>query len=277
MDRISPLFAHFSPSIRVFHSGRLCQHADFDVADGSGHLHLLRRGALAITDRHGRETHLLEPGVIFYPRACNHRFRPLDAQGIDLLCATVDLGIAVGNPLLDALPEVLVLPLGSLAELTPTLELLFAEGFGQRCGRAAALEPLMQYFLVLLLRHLIERGDIDKGLLRALAEPRLARAITAMHEQPAQAWSLESLAAVAGMSRARFAHHFRQVMGQPPLEYLSRFRMSIARELIQRGSPIKSAASRVGYESQASFSRAFTRIIGRAPRAWARQAATGSG
>lgn len=267
MDRLSALFSRFTPTARVFHSGRLCQTVDFDPAGDVGYLHLLRVGPLTVVAGDATVMELTEPSVLFYPRPCGHQLQTAD-HGADLLCATVELGSGSQNPLTQALPPVVVLPLRQLPTLGPALELLFAEGLARRCGRQAALDRLMEYVLIQLLRHLLDRSAETTGLLAALADSKLARAVTAMHERPAEEWTLEALALEAGMSRARFALHFRETVGMTPLDYLTRWRMGVAQTHLLRGKSIKAVARDVGYQSPAALSRVFARRCGVSPSQW---------
>jgi AraC-like DNA-binding protein len=100
---------------------------------------------------------------------------------------------------------------------------------------------------------------------RQWVAPQL-EALTAMHEAPKKSWKIEDLADVAGMSRTRFAEHFRTLVGQTPLQYLTVWRMTIARQPLGRGNPVKSVAAQVGYDSAAAFSRVFSRVTGQSPR-----------
>jgi len=105
-----------------------------------------------------------------------------------------------------------------------------------------------------------------------LADPRLAKAIAALHAEPARAWTLEGMASVAGMSRARFAAHFAQTVGTPPGDYLTGWRLGLARRLLRRGLPLKQVAAEVGYGSPGAFGRVFQQRVGQTPRDWQRQA-----
>jgi AraC-like DNA-binding protein len=87
-----------------------------------------------------------------------------------------------------------------------------------------------------------------------------------VHEAPEKPWSLEDLADLAGMSRTRFAAHFRAVVGKTSIDYLTLWRMTIARQLLAKGKPVKSVANAVGYDSAAAFSRMFARVTGHSPR-----------
>jgi len=273
MDGLSPLFDRFSPSAKVFYSGSLCIAEDFVKTNGVGYLHLLRSGRLSISSSPSSTlspTFLTidQPSVVFYPRPCDHRFQPMEGDSVNLVCATIDLGSEMRNPLIMALPDVLVVPLQDIPAIAPALDLLFAEAFGVGSGRQAALDRLTEYFLILLLRHVIDSKKLSVGILAALNDTRLARAITAMHERPEFPWTLESLAMEAGMSRARFSTRFRETIGLTPLEYLTDWRMSVAQTLLRRGKSLKSVSQSVGYQSPAALRRIFAKKIGVPPGEW---------
>jgi AraC-like DNA-binding protein len=268
MDALSPFFAHFALSARVFYSGRLCGVSGDHATETAGHLHVLRRGILNVERPEGRAITVSEPSVLFYPRPCRHRFLTDEASGAEIVCASIEFGAGMLNPLVRALPDVLIVLLESVRELAPTVELLFTEAFGEHPGRQTAVDRLTEYFLVLLLRAAIKARLIEAGLLMGLADPRLANAIAAMHERPEHPWSLETLAERAGMSRARFAVHFRQVVGVTPFDYLADWRIGIAQTLLKRGRPLKIVAPSVGYASPAALTRAFRQRVGASPREW---------
>ena len=114
----------------------------------------------------------------------------------------------------------------------------------------------------------MDQKHLQSGLLAGLAEPRLAKAIQAIHTQPAHAWSVETLATVAGMSRARFAASFSTIVGLTPGGYLSEWRIGIAQTLLRRGKPLQNIASAVGYGSASALSRAFSAQLGLSPKEW---------
>jgi AraC-like DNA-binding protein len=263
MDPFAALFAHVTPSARTFFTGNLCQTVQFT---DSGHLHLLKSGGLKVTQDGHEALDLSEPTLLFFPRARAHRFTTDPDQGADLVCATVDLGGEQGNPIGQSLPGLIVLPLASHPALAPVCDLLVAEAFSEGGGRQAALDRLFDYLLILIVRHVVGSGIVTGGLLAGLADPRLARALTAVHEAPKKRWSLEDLADLAGMSRTRFAAHFRAVVGKTPIDYLTLWRMTIARQLLAKGKPVQSVANAVGYDSAAAFSRVFARVTGQPPR-----------
>jgi len=263
MDPFAALFAHVTPRARTFFTGKLCQTVQYT---GAGHLHLLQGGEVTVVQTGQSDLQFDEPTLLFFPRGRAHSFAANPERGADLVCATVEFGGAEGNPIGQGLPELVVLPLASHPALAPVCDLLLGEAFSERGGRQEALDRLFDYLLILIVRHVVESGRVATGVLAGLADPRLARALTAIHEAPKKLWTVDDLADIAGMSRTRFAEHFRTRIGQTPIDYLTVWRMTVARQLLARGKPVKSVALDVGYRSAAAFSRVFSRVTGQAPR-----------
>jgi len=272
MDRLDALLRRFSVRAHLFHSGTLCAATDFPEEPGTGQLHLLRRGRVRATQAGHAAIEVSEPSLLFYSRPLTHRFEPDPGLGADLACARVRIADGGANPLADALPSLVVMPLADLADTGALLEALFAEAFGAQCGRQAVVDRLFEVVLVRILRRLMQTASVDVGLLAGLAHPQLARALVAMHDRPAESWSLEMLAATAGLSRSAFAETFRRVVGCTPGDYLARWRVGLAQDLLRRGRPLKWIAGAVGYGSEAALSRAFKAHCGRTPRDWRRLA-----
>jgi transcriptional regulator GlxA family with amidase domain len=114
--------------------------------------------------------------------------------------------------------------------------------------------------------------DARPSWITAAMDPLLGRALTAIHRTPAHPWTVDSLAEAAGLSRSTFADRFTRSVGQPPAEYLIRHRLDLARGLLRESDlPVRAVAARVGYTSEAAFSRAFRRRFGDSPLHWRRQ------
>lgn len=275
VDRLSSLLERFRVRAHLFHSGPLCGVSHFAAEPGRGFLHVLRRGSMVVTHkpRHGAPSKVVvsEPTLLFYPRPLAHNFHNAPREGSDFVCATLDFEGGANHPLVCALPALIVLPLREVDGLAHTLALLFAETERLRCGQRLLADRMFEVLLLQLLRWLLdhpEEADLPNGLLTGLAHPRLARALVAVHERPGEAWTLESMAAQAGMSRSAFAATFKDQVGETPAEYLLRWRVSIAQSLLRGGQSIKAAADELGYASASSFSRAFAQTAGVSPRAW---------
>lgn len=269
MDPLSQLFQTTGISASVFFTGSLCTTTTYPSNLAHGHLHLLRAGRLSVMASGHGDRVLDEPTVILFPRSINHQLVPLDAQGVDLVCGTVDLGLAVQSPLQRALPSVVVVPIARLPTIGTSLDLLFAETGQALAGRQAAVDRLIEYLLIQLLRELGRQGESRPGLLAGLSDARLSRVLTELHQNPTRNWTLEQLADLAVMSRARFAAHFLVVMGQTAMDYLTEWRITLAQKRLLQGQPVKSAAAAAGYQSTAAFIRVFNRRIGDSPAVWA--------
>lgn len=266
-DRLAALMTQFPVAARVFNAGPLCGTNTVEDDGHHGQLHLVRAGPVEVM--HGGQTvHVDRPSLLLYPRPIAHRFVTDPVHGADLVCAHLAFEGGAGHPLASALPALVCLPLDELAGGAQVGELLFEEAFGQRCGRVALLERLLEVMMVLVLRHLMESGTVRGGLLSGLAHPRLRNALVAMHEAPARQWTLDALAQVAGMSRSVFAGSFRDTVGVTPGQYLQGWRMALARQALRRGRPLKLVAGEVGYGSEAALSRAFKAQTGQSPREW---------
>lgn len=270
-DRLAALFAQFGVAARVFHAGALCGVNDVGDVDGPGHLHLVRGGRVEVV--HGAATvQVIErPSLLLYPRALPHRFVTDAGRGADLACAELHFDGGAGNPIAGALPAWTCLPLEQVPGAAPVLALLFEEAFERRCGRDALLDRLFEVVLIQVLRALMEGAQTSIGMLAGMAHPRLRHALVAIHESPAEPWTLETLAARAGMSRSAFADAFRVAVGSTPGGYLQAWRIGLAARALRAGRPLKLVAGEVGYASEAALSRAFKAQSGMSPRQWTRQ------
>lgn len=267
MDHLEPLFERFSLSARMFYSGQLCGGSPV-LDEQAGYLHLLRKGTLTVTHPKARPLVIKTPSILFFPRPHQHRVHGSEEEGVELVCATVRFGVGMLNPLIASFPETFVGPLDALPELAPALELLFSEATSQFPGRQAAIDRLFEYVLMLLIRSVLNERLVDSGVLLGLADERLAKAIEAMHKHPETAWSLEQLAQRAGMSRARFAAHFRKVVGMTAFDYLTNWRLGVAQTMLRKGKSLKLISSAVGYGNATALTRVFTQRLGMSPSEW---------
>jgi AraC-like DNA-binding protein len=274
-DRLGTLFDRFRVQAETFFAGPLCSQPHYDRARGRGFMHLLRSGRLRVVheqaDGAPQPIELSEPTLIFYPRPWAHGFLMGERGEAELLCATLRFDGGEAHPLASALPAVLIVPLRELQPIEHTLALLFGEAENAVRGDRLLADRLFEVLLIQLLRWLLERPEryaVQPGLMLGLAHPQLALALLAMQRRPHEAWTLESLAACAGMSRSAFAASFREVVGQTPLEHLAQWRMALAKQALLRGEPVKRIAAEVGYGSASALSRAFTARSGQAPQQW---------
>ncbi|MFA0813652.1 AraC family transcriptional regulator [Microbulbifer epialgicus] len=271
VDRLAALLDYFSVTARAFHTGTLCGINGLNGEDDLGQLHLIRQGAVEISHSGTPAVHITEPSLLFYPRPLAHRFITDPESGADFACANLSFDGGPNNPIAAALPDFICLPLSALVSSQNLLNLLFEEAFAQNCGRQAILDRLFEVIVIQLLRHLMEEGLTQIGMLAGMAHPRLRLALIAIHEQPAHDWSVEELANQAGMSRSVFAKSFRERIGSTPAAYLQNWRISLVQRALKQGLPLKLLVDEVGYGSEAALSRAFKACVGSSPREWLKQ------
>lgn len=273
-DRLVWLLERFELRARVFQAGAFRCGGTNPARPGIGYLHIVERGRVRLTSQDAGRLEIDEPTAFFYMNPEEHRIDPLDPD-TSLVCATFEFGLGEGNPLQRALPGLVVVRLADAPELAATLQQLFAEADGDHCGRQAVIDRLSEVALILILRGLMDQDRLDVGLLAGLADPRLRRAINAIHADPARQWTLASLAQSAGMSRARFAARFRDVVGMTPGDYLSEWRLGLAQSMLLRGKPVKFIAAEIGYGSASALSRVFSARCGISPRQWVNRRSAG--
>jgi AraC-like DNA-binding protein len=159
------------------------------------------------------------------------------------------------------------------AALRWSVERMMQELREPRPGSNMMAQHLTQMMLVQALRvYLAEEPGAGVGWLFALADRRMAAAIGAMHDDPAERWTVEALAERAGMSRSTFALRFKEKVGAAPMDYLARWRMLLAGDRLENsGDPISAIARTLGYDSESAFSTAFKRVMGCSPRQYGRK------
>lgn len=193
-----------------------------------------------------------------------------DGPATSLLCGHYRLDQGRPHPLVRQLPEVIHFATrhGRHFELCSAVKLLRAELENQRIGSAGIVPALIDSLLLYILRAWLEEQPpaTAKGWAAALGDSAVAPALTAIHQDPAAPWTVESLAARAGLSRAAFARRFTALVGEPPMAYLTRWRMTTAAKLLREsGAPLTTVAARTGYGSEYALAKAFKREYGQAP------------
>ncbi|ODT19858.1 MAG: AraC family transcriptional regulator [Kaistia sp. SCN 65-12] len=246
----------------------------------------LREGDIAVMPQGDPHALSSRPGMRAEPEWSVHQRPPDDSMlpfrlrtGSDgptethLVCGFFSCDARPFNPLLAALPR--FMRLGRAAgtpesRLDQFIQLATAEAENRRPGSQSILNRLSELmFLEVVRRHMDELGGDRTGWLAGLRDPLVGRALALLHAEPARGWTLEDLAASAGASRSALAERFTQLVGCPPIQYLTRWRMQIAaRRLAEGGVKIAVVAQEIGYDSEAAFSRAFKKFVGQSPSEW---------
>ena len=180
------------------------------------------------------------------------------------------------RPLLGALPRMLKVPLGdgpASAWIIDTLHRGADETRAPRAGTEAVLAKLSELLFLEAIRTYIESTpENERGWFAGLRDLHVSRALALMHGTPGRAWTVDDLGREAGMSRSAFAERFALLIGEPPMQYLTRWRLALAARTLKEGrESIVRIAEQVGYDSEAAFNRAFKREFGMPPATWRRQ------
>ena len=161
------------------------------------------------------------------------------------------------HPLFQTLPPRTTLQANQNSDLGALVRILMNEANAARCGVQTVLDRLVEVVFVQVLRNLMQSGLSTPGMLNGLADPRLSRALVAIHADPTRAWNNRDLAKEAGFSISRFAEVFRMKVGTTPVAYLREWRLTLAMQDVRNGARIKVVALRYSYSSGEALSRAF--------------------
>ncbi|WP_374377377.1 AraC family transcriptional regulator [Dongia sp.] len=214
------------------------------------------------------------PARNLLPAPSHGRIHTLDGGGQSLM---VSSRFALDGPqaemLLNLLPPIVhIRKENGEAALRGAIERTMQELRDPQPGSTLVMQHLAHMMLIEALRLHLAQGAADTGWLAGLAHRQIGAALRAMHDDPAQRWTLETLAGRAAMSRSTFALKFKETVGMPAMDYLTRWRMLLAGDrLMHTAESVASIALSLGYESEAAFATAFKREMGVSPRAYGRQ------
>lgn len=264
---------------RISSSATYCDNwTDPEPATDFGTFHLIDEGVCRVHSKAFREAVSLRSGdLIVFPGGAAHVLSS-EAPGAgtrftSMLCGEFEFANGPRNAILQALPaHFVVRESDSGRQFRQLAQLMLHEARSGSFGSRAVLDKMADTLFVMAVRHHIEHSPERRGLLAALCDPRLARALAAVHTRPGEPWTVASLAEAAHMSRTAFATHFVAVMGQGPIDYLTQWRMTEAQRLLNEpGLSVAAVADRLGYGTEAAFRRAFKRVTGDGPGAVRRQ------
>jgi AraC-like DNA-binding protein len=226
------------------------------------------------------------PGMRAEPDWEAHR-RPADEQlpffyregaevgdTIQLVCGFLGCDARPFNPLLSTLPPMIhVRDAAGDSRLSQLIRVAIDESHQKRAGGECVLARLSELMFVEVVRRYLESlPEEQTGWLAGLRDRHVGRALSLLHGDPAHPWTLDALAQRVGLSRSALADRFAHFVGQPPMQYLARWRMQVAAGLLAGGhASVAGVALSVGYDSEAAFSRAFKKAVGEPPAAWRRR------
>jgi hypothetical protein len=260
---------------RIFRKGSYCGEWALDATGATGTVfHLIGRGQAWLHREGIREPLVVRGGdLVMFPNAGWHQLSGTpkrqpgmrdtgtgDGPFTTVLCARVDFEAGGANPVLQALPPVIVVRSeddATSAELHALARLMLVEYEAGKVGRQGVLDRLAEAMFVLVLRHHMARTPELKGFLAALKDERVARSLAVLHRKPGDAWRVDML-------------------GRTPMQYLAAWRMHLADEMLRAGrSSVAQVAELLGYQTETAFRRAFRRVRGVAPGDVRRRARVG--
>lgn len=292
LELLDRVLASTSLASDVFFVGEPCGEWRLNTS-GSGYaaFHLVLRGSpwIHLPGRAEARRRLRGGDFAFFPRDAAHvltnseqapvhsdtvmeAVRPVGATEGEtaLICGKLRLEPYAQRFLLAPLPEVVVMPntdANTPKIVSGVVSLMWGEVRGQDRPLSVTLNKLADVLVAQVLRFAVSRGLLSSGAFAGLADPHLRRAVLELIRAPERAWSVESLAQKALLSRSAFAERFQSVVGRTPLDFLRDWRMQLAVGLLRNGRTVADVALATGYDTEASFAKAFKRVIGVGPGA----------
>lgn len=282
MNTVNQLFSPLKLEANVFHNGQYC--GAWAVDSSGSHkmtFHVVIRGSCYLK-LDGETTDLHEGDAVFFPRDSQHIVTNLPSEDVEInqaesqpmpaVLTESSTGLVCGHfghqhPMFERivkqLPKVIIVRRASNSSSARIIDLLLEESAASGDETSVLLNRLSDCLFLLMVRDHI---DVESGVFAAMSHPRLKNALALIHGAPDQKIGLEQLASEALMSRSAFSTLFKSVVGQSPMDYLKQWRITLAyRWLVDDGVTTYEAAVRCGYESESSFSKAFTSVMGFGP------------
>jgi AraC-like DNA-binding protein len=235
-----------------------------------GLFHLVGKGRCMVeSDELGQVT--LDTGdLVMFPHGAPHRLSGVGEEGVhqaSLICGEFRFTGSGQHPLNLALPSCMVIHASQASAPFRQLASTMADVVHTDCaGRHVLLNKLADALFTLAICDYSRNTGERQGLFASLADPRIARVLQAVHDHPGKAWTMQSMATLACLSRSAFAERFTQLMKQPPIQYVTQWRVSVAEQLLRnRQQSVADIAQQLGYSSEAAFRRLFKRVSGICP------------
>ena len=286
-DALSVLLARLDLSAEIYVNGDFCGTWAVDTG-GSKRIpfHLIGSGNawLHLEDREPQELSQLD--LVIFPHDSHHilsdsQHKPQaqqvnapmsnDGATTNMICGFFEFRNPVLFPVLRSLPPLVLMQSKNSASgnrIDALIKLMLQELSDKRPGFYTAIDQMAFLIFVEVLRQQMTQGDLGTGLIKALFDPRLGRALNAIHQRAEVDWTLESLAREAAMSRSNFSDSFGKLVGLSPMKYLTQWRMNQARHLLKTTQlSVAQIAEQSGYESEAAFRKAYRKTLGEPPGA----------
>ena len=262
-------------SVDLYLSARVCGEWSLEAhPEGETCFHFAIQNEALMTVPGVGEWHLQEGDLVIFPREVAHNLTPIadmsgpqqllsiaqdqNIPGTSLVCGKVRFKHLGSEMLLDALPKVFVVKRDNTTPwLDRMLALIVDESLRTESANSVMMDRLCELLFAYSLRHFVETSEQPLGVLSLFSHRQIGKAIQAIHHAPHEPWQLVTLAQSAAMSRTQFAETFKSLSGWTPMQYVTWWRMQLAWNYLESGTPVAAVADKVGYQSEAAFSRAF--------------------
>ncbi|WP_256604720.1 AraC family transcriptional regulator [Pseudomonas sp. RIT409] len=233
----------------------------------SAHVCILRSGALHIRDGSEPQITMQQGDVLLLPHSPRTLKVAAGPDRTEVVICRFWFDASSFEAMVFALPSTILIPREEAAAWSEgILHFMLLETGNTHPGGALMVSRLIDLVVIRILRTWVHQKAAS-GWLKALSDPRIARALKAIHETPGRQWSINTLAEMAGMSRSNFCERFNTLVSRPPLRYQNEWRLSLAKSMLLQGhSRVGEVGYAVGYESEAAFSRAYKSFFGCSPR-----------
>ena len=287
MDLLSSMLTTLRLDASIFLHSSFCQEWVIDInAIDEGTFHLISHGDCWLHRPNTEPIALHENDLLVLPHNAPHLVCPssekpsnsaprntpaeeITGPSVTLICGTVTFSQNYWNPVIDALPEYVIMRYEDYAETTlaKAIEALIGECERNEPGSEVVIDRLADILFIEVLRGYVSRAQ-EHSFMKAMSDPRISKALVSFHEEPGREWNVQELAYAANMSRSAFAERFHNLVGSAPMHYVTRWRMQYAHtQITETMETIAHIAEMCGYQSEDSFSRAFRKEFGISPRA----------
>jgi thiosulfate/3-mercaptopyruvate sulfurtransferase len=285
MDLLSNMLKTLRLDASIFLHSTFCQQWVIDIgAIDVATFHLISHGGCWLHLPHAKPIELRENDLLVLPHNAPHLVSPsaeppkdetprntpadeVSGPSATLICGTVTFGQSYWNPLIEALPEYVILPSREYRDTTlgKAVEALISECERNESGSEVVIDRLADILFIEVLRGYVDRQHNDNFLV-ALNDPKISRALASFHSEPGKPWSVQALAEIAAMSRSTFAQRFQDLVGSSTMNYVARWRMQYAHnQITETTNAIGDIAEACGYQNEESFTKTFRKEFGLSP------------
>lgn len=285
-DALSSVLSRLELSAEVYANGDYCGAWGIDTS-GSHKIpfHLIGRGRAWLHLPDDQSIALSTGDLVLFPRDIQHvvsnsNTLPPDelinmgsssdsGESTNVVCGFFEFANKAAWPLLDSLPELILLDLAQQANssaIRALIDLMIRELQNEQQGYYAVINQLSYLLFIEIIRQQIQQGHLKTGLLAAMFDHKLSQVLAVIHNQPEEQWTLERLAQIAAMGRSSFATRFHELVGMPAMQYVGHWRMQLAKQLLSNTTQsMFEIAEKCGYQSEVAFRKAFKKITGVTP------------